>query len=196
MANKKQVEKEIVKVDNQSLEVENEIKNDEELDKVPVKKEQKTKKEFKDSDYILCRSVWSGGLNITCKSGAYYEFKKYGAECDIEYRDLIYLVRKNSDHIFTPRFIILDEDFLAEFPQIQRLYSTMYTSADLHEIIELPISQMKMEIEKLPDATKRTLLSLIATEIAKGRLDSIKKVKALSEIFDSDFNLLSELFNN
>lgn len=156
----------------------------------------KQKREFKDSDYILCRSVWSGGLSVTCKSGSYYEFKEYGADCDIEYRDLVYLVRKNSDHIFTPRFIILDEDFLKEFPQIQKMYSSMYTTTELHKIIALPIPQMTQEIEKLPEATKGTLLSLIATEIAKGRLDSIKKVKVLSEIFDSDFNLLSELFNN
>lgn len=158
--------------------------------------QKKIKKEFKDSDYILCRSIWSGGLTVTCKSGSVYEFNRYGAECDIEYRDLIYLTRKNSDHIFTPRFIILDEDYLEEFPQIKRLYSTMYTPTELHTIVDLPIPQMKMEIEKLPDETKSTLMSLVATDIAKGRIDSIKKVKALSEIFNSDFNLLNELFNN
>lgn len=157
-------------------------------------KEQIVKKEFKDSDYILCRSVWSGGLNVTSRFGT-YEFKKYGAECEVEYRDLIYLTRKHSDHIFTPRFIILDDDFLSEFPQIQRVYSEMYTSSDLREILELPIGQMRAEIEKLPDAIKKTLISLTATEIASGRLDSIKKVKLLSEIFDSDFNLLSQLFS-
>ena len=161
-----------------------------------VKEDAKVKKEFKDSDYVLCRSVWSGGLNITCKSGATYEFKKYGADCDIEYRDLVYLIRKNSDHIFAPRFVILDEDFLEDFPQVKRAYSTMYSPTELHTILELPISQMKSEIENLPDATKKTLLSLAAPEVANGRLDSIKKVKALSEIFGSDFNLLSELFNN
>ncbi len=161
-----------------------------------VKEEAKVKKEFKDSDYVLCRSVWSGGLNITCKSGATYEFKKYGTDCDIEYRDLVYLIRKNSDHIFAPRFVILDEDFLEDFPQVKRVYSTMYSPTELHTILELPISQMKTEIENLPDATKKTLLSLAATEVANGRLDSIKKVKALSEIFGSDFNLLSELFSN
>ena len=118
-------------------------------------KGQSIKKEFKDSDYILCRSVWSGGLNVTSRFGT-YEFKKYGADCEIEYRDLIYLTRKHSDHIFTPRFIILDEDFLSEFPQIQRVYAEMYTTSDLREILELPISQMKAEIEKLPEATKKT----------------------------------------
>ena len=40
------------------------------------------------------------------------------------------------------------------------------------------------------------LIAIKDAEVANGRLDSIKKVKALSEIFGSDFNLLSELFNN
>lgn len=155
----------------------------------------KAKKEFKDSDYITCRSVWAGGLSITTKFGGYYEFNGYSAECDIEYRDLVYLIRKNSDHIFTPRFIITDEDFLEEFPRVKKLYASMYSATELHEIIDLPIGQMKTEIEKLPEDTKATLSSMIATDIANGRLDSIKKVKALSEIFNSDFNLLSELFS-
>ena len=29
----------------------------------------KEKKVFTDSDYILCRSVWSGGLNVDSQSG-------------------------------------------------------------------------------------------------------------------------------
>ena len=189
MANKKKVASEVETSAASRVEVED-VKTE------TVKAEAKVKKEFKDSDYVLCRSVWSGGLNITCKSGATYEFKKYGAECDIEYRDLVYLIRKNSDHIFAPRFVILDEDFLEEFPQVKRVYSTMYSPTELHTILELPVNQMKTEIESLPEATKKTLLSLAATDVAKGRLDSIKKVKALSEIFGSDFNLLSELFNN
>ena len=187
MANKKKVTSEVETAT---------IVNDEVEEVETVEAEVKVKKEFKDSDYVLCRSVWSGGLNVTCKSGATYEFKKYGADCDIEYRDLLYLIRKNSDHIFAPRFVILDEDFLEDFPQVKRVYSTMYSPTELHTILELPINQMKAEIESLPEATKKTLLSLAATEVANGRLDSIKKVKALSEIFGSDFSLLSELFNN
>ena len=189
MANKKKVTCDAETVVTSQEEVTN-------IETKTVKAETKVKKEVQDSDYGLCRSVWSGGLNVTCKSGATYEFKKYGTDCDIEYRDLVYLIRKNSDHIFTPRFVILDEDFLAEFPQVKKVYSTMYSPTELHTILELPINQMKTEIENLPDATKKTLLTLAATEVARGRLDSIKKVKALSDIFGSDFNLLSELFNN
>ena len=154
----------------------------------------KSKKVFTDSDYILCRSVWSGGLNVVSQSGNLYEFKDYGSECEINYRDLVTMIRRGSGHIFLPRFVILDEDFLKDFPTVQKVYGTMYTKNDLMEILNLPITHMKAEIAKLPKATKDNMRNLIATQIANGRLDSISKVRALTEIFNSDFNLLSDLF--
>lgn len=165
----------------------------------PVKEVVKTvvvkeKKVFTDSDYILCRSVCSGGLNVTSQSGNLYKFKDYGSECEINYRDLVTMIRRGSDHVFLPRFIILDEDFLADFPTIQKAYGKMYTKEDLAEILKLPATQMKREIEKLPKATKDSMRNLIATQIANGKLDSISKVRVLTELFDSDFNLLSDLF--
>ena len=152
------------------------------------------KKVFTDSDYILCRSVCSGGLNVISQSGNLYEFKDYGSECEINYRDLVTMIRRGSDHIFLPRFVILDEDFLKDFPTVQKVYGTMYTMNDLMDILDLPISRMKIEIEKLPKPTKDSMRNLIATQIANGRLDSISKVRVLTEIFNSDFNLLSDLF--
>ena len=154
----------------------------------------KEKKVFTDSDYILCRSVCSGGLNVVSQSGNLYEFKDYGAECEINYRDLVTMIRRGSDHVFLPRFVILDDDFLKDFPTVQKVYGTMYTMNDLVEILELPISHMKTEIAKLPKATKDSMRNLIATQIANGKLDSISKVRVLTELFNSDFNLLSDLF--
>lgn len=154
----------------------------------------KTKKVYNDSDYILCRSVWFGGLNVTCPSGNTYEFSKYDSQCEVICRDLVTLIRKHSEHIFLPRFIIEDEDFLEDFPQVKSVYKKMYTASDLAEILNLPNNQMKVEIEKLPADVKSTLGKMIATEIAKGRIDSISKVRVLSELFNSDFDLISKLF--
>jgi hypothetical protein len=154
----------------------------------------KEKKVFKDSDYILCRSVWFGGLNVTCQSGSIYEFARYDSECEITYRDLVNLIRRHSEHIFMPRFVIEDDDFLEEFPNVRDVYNKMYTAKDLMNIINLPNNQMKAEIEKLPIEPKNTLCKMIATEIAKGHIDSISKVRVLSEIFESDFDLISKLF--
>ena len=69
----------------------------------------------------------------------------------------------------------------------------MYTKDDLIEILELPVPAMKREIEKLPETTKISVRNLAATLVSNGKLDSIAKVRALTEIFNSDFNLLSEL---
>lgn len=81
---------------------------------------EKEKKVFTDSDYILCRSVCYGGLNITSQSGNVYEFKDYGYDCEINYRDLVSLIRKGSDHVFLPRFVILDDDLLEDFPTVKK----------------------------------------------------------------------------
>lgn len=146
------------------------------------------------TEYILCRSVTNGGLNINCKSGNVYEFTKYGDDCEIEYHDLATLVRKHSDHIFNPRFVIEDEDFISEFPQLQKVYEKLYTSDDIEDILNLPPEQMAEEIKSMPKSVYESLRSLIADKIANGSIDSVRKIRVLSEIYDSDFNLLSELF--
>lgn len=154
----------------------------------------KEKKVFKDSEFILCQSVTYGGLNIVGQSGNLYEFKDYGKTCEINYRDLVDLIRKGHDHIFLPRFVILNEDVLEEFPTIKRSYEKMYTREDLLSILDMPVSKMRAAIAELPEASSEVLCKMIATEISNGRLDSISKVRALSEIYNSDFNLLSTLF--
>ena len=146
-------------------------------------------------NYVLCRSIIAGGLHITCKSGNTYYFKDYGTECEIEYYDLLALIRKHSEHIFLPRILIEDDSVLEEFPQIQKTYEDAYTREDIMEIIDLPLSQMQSALMSLPESTKDTVRSLVTTEIANGHIDSVKKIRFLSEYYDSDFNLISELFS-
>lgn len=155
---------------------------------------EETPKKKKPSDWIMCHSVTAGGLNIVCKSGNYYEFKAYGDDCEIEYRDLVDLARRRSDHIYNPRIVIDDEDFLAEFPQIRKVYDELYSINDLLSIVDLPDAQMEATIKTLPSNVAETLKSLIAEEIASGRIDSVRKIRTLSSVFNSDFDLLSQLF--
>lgn len=164
---------------------------------VEEKVDQKPKeevKEFAPHDGIICRSVWAGGLNVTCRSGNFYEFKDYGDTAVIEYQDLAALARKRSDHIFIPRFIIEDEDFLNEFPQIRDFYADVYSEGDLKAILRLPANQMSGTISKLPEAVLPTIRSLAATMVGNGEIDSVRTIKTLTAIFGADFNLLSELF--
>lgn len=146
-------------------------------------------------DYIMCRSVKVGGLNINCKSGNVYEFADYGSRCEIEYHDLTVLVRKHSDHLFLPRIIIEDDDFIEEFPQLKKVYESMYTMEDFDELFDLPSYQMISAIKAMPTSTSDSLKSIISTRIANGQIDSVRTIKALNEYYDCDFSLISELFS-
>ena len=154
------------------------------------------KKIFHDNDYIMCKSIIAGGLNITCRSSNYYRFVEYGGKCEIEYRDLVELIRIHSDHIFLPRIIIEDEDFLEQFPQVKKFYDSLYTTDDLRIILGLPNDKMEFEIQKLPHEMFETLRGLASGMISSGEIDSVNKIRCLSKIFDADFNLLSEMFES
>ena len=166
-------------------------KNEKKEEEVLKTNDSSKKKEFGQEDLILCRSMVSGQLFVDgVRSGLLYTFADYNDTCEIEYRDLIYLVRSYKDKtIYEPRIIIEDEDFIAENPKLAELYESMYTKGDLMEIINLPISQMVDTINALPMGCKNALKGIAATMIDNGQLDSIQKIKALDEIFETNMLL-------
>lgn len=146
---------------------------------------------FGQEDLIPCRSMVSGQLFIEgVRSHLLYTFADYNDVNDIEYRDLIYMVRTygNKD-IYEPRIIIEDEDFIAQNPKLTELYSSMYTEGDLVEIIALPVPQMRKSINALPTGCKNAIKGIAATMIDNGSLDSVQKIKVLDEIFGTNMLL-------
>ena len=128
-----------------------------------VKEDMKT---FSPEDTVSCRSLVSGGLYIEgARSHILYSWADCGDVVDVEYRDLIYLVRTREDvNIYSPRIIIEDEDFVEQNKSVKDLYESMYETSDLNEILNLPVPQMSETIES-------------------HALDSVHKIKALDEIF-------------
>ena len=166
-------------------------KNEKKEEEVLKTNDSSTKKEFGQEDLILCRSMVSGQLFVDgVRSGLLYTFADYNDTCEIEYRDLIYLVRSYKDKtIYEPRIVIEDEDFIAENPKLAELYESLYTKGDLMEIINLPLSQMVDTINALPMGCRNALKGIAATMIDNWQLDSIQKIKALDEIFETNMLL-------
>lgn len=166
-------------------------KNEKKEEEVLKTNDSSTKKEFGQEDLILCRSMVSGQLFVDgVRSGLLYTFADYNDTCEIEYRDLIYLVRSYKDKtIYEPRIVIEDEDFIAENPKLAELYESLYTKGDLMEIINLSLSQMVDTINALPMGCRNALKGIAATMIDNGQLDSIQKIKALDEIFETNMLL-------
>lgn len=157
--------------------------------KVPVKKE------FKAEDGIECRSVTVGGLVLEgVKSNDLYRWTEYGDITEVEYRDLASLVRSKSPYIFYPYFVIDDEDFVNEFPQLKQFYDESYTVDDLEQVLRMPVNQMIEQIKVLPNGAKETLKNIASTKISTGELDSVRIIKALDDYFGTELNLLASMF--
>lgn len=143
------------------------------------------KKKFEKEDPIICKSITDGLLLVTGdKSEILYRWPDYGATEEVEYQDLLYMVRAKNPVVFKPRFVIEDEDFLVEHPELDKLYNTLYSVDDLKDVLKLPVSQMKKMItEQLPIGAVEAIKGLAASMIMNGALDSTSRIKALDEIF-------------
>lgn len=146
---------------------------------------------FNPEDTIPCRSIVSGGLYIEgSRSHILYSWADCGDVEDVEYRDLIYLVRTRANaNIYSPRIIIEDEDFINQNKSVKDFYDSMYDTSDLNQILLLPISQMKAEIANLPIGAKESIKGIAATMIDSHVLDSVQRIKALDEIFGTNMLL-------
>lgn len=168
-------------------ETDTKVTNESKTTNTPVVEE----KIFNPEDTIPCRSIVSGGLYIEgSRSHILYSWADCGDVEDVEYRDLIYLVRTRANtNIYSPRIIIEDEDFINQNKSVKDFYDSMYDTSDLNQILLLPISQMKAEIANLPIGAKESIKGIAATMIDSHVLDSVQRIKALDEIFGTNMLL-------
>lgn len=155
----------------------------------------KEKKTFASTDLIPCVSITAGELfYIGSKTDTLYTFADINDTQDIQFQDLDYAVRRKDVMMFKPRFIVQDEDFVKLHPELDAVYSSLHSVKDLKDILKMNVSQMKATIESLPVGAKESLKSIVATMVDNGTLDSVKKVKALDEILDTQMfmKLISE----
>lgn len=157
----------------------------------------KKKKVFDQSDGVLCASITQGKLYVEgSKTGMLYSFSDYGDETEIEYRDLVGLIRSKDKSVFEPRFVVEDKDFIEEYPALKKFYDDEFSVQNIKNILLMPDDQMVAEIEKLPRGAADSLKSIAAEQVATGQIDSVRKIKALDSVFGTNLNLLGELFLN
>ena len=152
---------------------------------------------FADRDMIPCKSVTSGGLSFIGASGNKYRWENYGLVEYVEYGDLRREAQSANptNYLYYPRFVVVDPEFVEQFPKLEEFYSQFYNNnGDFENILNLPKEQMKEAIDKLPKGCKECIKGIIATQIDEGSLDSVAKIKMLDEIFGT--NMLLMIANN
>lgn len=160
-------------------------------DVIPVKKT------FEQNDGIMCRSVCSGVLFIQGpKTGTIYQFTDYDDETEIEYRDLVAMVRSKDKNVYEPRIIIEDKDFLNEYSAVEDYYSSQFKTRDIKAILDMNEDEMVEAVKKLPRGALDNLKSIAAFQVANGYLDSRRKIKTLNEVLGIDLDLVGELMSD
>lgn len=170
----------------------NEVVETMEVKETPVKA---APKKYEKDQLIKCISNTPGELGMVGKkTGILYRWANAGDETEVEYQDLLAAKIVHSRFIFDPLFVIQDDELVANWPDVQRVYDSMYSKNDLEEILQLTPSQMGKVVRELPEGAKNAIKVLAATNIQNGRLDSIRKIKILDEIFETHLIQELELF--
>lgn len=178
-------------------EVKEEVKVEEKVIEKPKTIRNVKQSKFSEKDLVPCRSVTSGGLNFIGASGNKVRFENYGMIEYVEYGDLRREAQSANptNYLYYPRFVVIDPDFVEEFPKLDEFYSKFYADeGDFDRILELPNDQLKEEIDKLPKGCRECLKGMVATRIDEGTLDSVQRIKLFDEIFGT--NLFLMLANN
>jgi hypothetical protein len=154
------------------------------------------KKVFEQNDGIMCKSLVQGRLNVEGpKTKMIYNFSHFGDETEIEYRDLVALVRTKDVSVFSPRFVVIDDDFLDEFPNVKKFYDNEYSVRNITDILELDNTEMIEKIKNLPKGAFEALRSIAAERVMSGEIDSVRKIKSLDIAFGTDLNFLGEFLS-
>lgn len=140
-------------------------------------------RKFQADDAIPCRSVTAGELILIGKSGTYYSWAGVGQVIDVRYDDIVQLKFARSSQLYFPRFIIEDEELLADpkFADVKALYDKIY-SADIEELLSLPNEQFIEVLSKAPTGLKNALKVTVATRFEEGTFDSLQKIQAVEQI--------------
>lgn len=152
----------------------------------PAKKEPApaAKKKFFDTDMISCMSITPGELLVVGdKTKDLYDWLYDGDVVDVSYGDLMSMVRTHNINVYGPRFVIQNDEFLAEHKDIADLYVSLYSPNDLRQILSLPVDQMRSVIQKLPDVAKEAIKNFASAGVDNRTFDSVNAVKVIDELF-------------
>ena len=169
----------------------------EEAKQEKVEAVKKVEKTYAPTDGIPCKSITQGGLYMPgLKSHILYTWVDAGDVVEVEYQDLMAAIRSNNGYIMSPLFVIEDEEVIEHYPQIKKLYESLYSIGELEDVIlELDPASMKATILSLPEGARNSISHLASKMLSDGRLDSVKKIKILDEIFDTDMTVMTGLFS-
>ena len=194
MAYKKKISNEVETVEKDvEVEVTENIEENVKLKKAESKiVEPVIEREYKGDDLIPCRSMTKGELiYVGKKTKEVYTWADYDDVTEVEYQDLQALRSTRSAYLNAPYFVIENEELIEQWPELKKLYEKI-AAVDIDKMFDLPLNKFKTALRNLPAGFKDSIKNIASAKILDGTLDSISKIKAIDEVFNTDLKLLIE----
>ena len=155
-----------------------------------VKETVKTPRKYAPDDKITCRSLTYGELLLTgAKTKLLYSWSNYNDTTEVDYQDLQALKSTKSSYLYRPRFIIEDEELVAQWgKEFVDMYKNV-VDVDVEDMFKLPLAQFKAKLKKAPRGVQQAVKNIAGEKILNGSLDSLAKIKAIDEILGTDLKL-------
>lgn len=155
-----------------------------------VKEVKKAPRKYAPDDMVTCRSITFGELLMTGKkSGLLYSWANHGDTTEVEYQDLQALKSTRSSYLFKPRFVVEDEELIAQWgKEFENLYQSI-VDVDVEALFKLPTAQLKAKLKKAPRGVQQAVKNIAGEKILNGTLDSLAKIKAIDEVLGTDLKL-------
>lgn len=155
-----------------------------------AKETKKAPRKYAPDDMITCRSITFGELLMTGKkSGLLYSWANHGDTTEVEYQDLQALKSTRSSYLFKPRFVVEDEELVAQWGKdFENLYQSI-VDVDVEALFRLPVAQLKSKLKKAPRGVQQAVKNIAGEKILNGSLDSLAKIKAIDEVLGTDLKL-------
>lgn len=148
----------------------------------------KTVKKYAPSEMIECRSVTGGELiMIGDKTKLHYTWSDYGDTAYVEYQDLQALQSRKSGFLTKPRFIIEDEELVAQWASMLRPIYNKINTKDIEEFFKLPVNKFEAQLKVMPTGLKEAVKTRAVQMIQNDELYDIRKVRAIDNAWGTDF---------
>ena len=113
---------------------------------------------------------------------------KYGDIAYVEYQDLYAAKSRRSDFIYSPLFIIDDEELLSNsrWADVKEFYDNMYSYDDINVILKLDNASFRNVISQAPAGLRKAVEIEMVTQLEEGTFDSLQKIKIVDQICGTD----------
>ena len=153
--------------------------------KAPAKK---APKKFAPNDLIECRSVTGGELILVGqKSQLQYTWADYNDVTFVEYQDLQALQSRRSKFLTKPRFIIEDEELVAQWSSMLKPIYDKTIDENIEDFFDLPLNKFKAQLNIMPDGLKDAVKTKAVQMIESEELYDIRKVREIDAAWGTDF---------